>query len=73
MLPKPIWCFFSFAFVQPRQDAKMEAKYLDDLRSTNVIGYQAVAQPKMRQVDIFMEYANNGDLAQEIEQRARAQ
>lgn len=50
----------------------MEAKYLDDLKSTNVIGYQAVAQPKMRQVDIFMEYADNGDLAQEIERRARA-
>ena len=44
---------------------------MDDLASTNVIGYKQVAQPKHRQVDIYMEYADNGDLAQEIEKRAR--
>eukprot|EP00040_Diaphanoeca_grandis_P041840 m.263618 g.263618 ORF g.263618 m.263618 type:complete len:477 (+) comp51305_c0_seq1:230-1660(+) len=53
------------------RDAKKEAAFLDDLKSTNVIGYKAVDQKNSREVDIYMEYADGGDLAHEIEKKAK--
>lgn len=53
------------------ENAKNEAQLLEDLRSTNVIGFGSFEQPNRREVDIIMDYADGGDLGDEIDKRAR--
>ena len=53
--------------------AKSEARFLEQLESSNVIGYRSARQCGPRQVDIFMEFADGGDLDREISRRKRAQ
>lgn len=40
------------------REAKQEAQFLDQLRSTNVIGYKDCEQKNSREVNILMEYAD---------------
>jgi len=53
--------------------AKSEARFLEQLESSNVIGYRSARQCGPRQVDIFMEFADGGDLDHEISRRKQAQ
>jgi len=53
------------------EQAKTEAAILEDLRSTNVIDFQSFEQPNRREVNIYMEYADGGDLGDEIDRRAK--
>ena len=52
--------------------AKAEARFLEQLESSNVIGYRSSRQCGPRQFDIFMEYGDGGDLDSEICNRKRS-